>query len=218
MRIYQWRSNLLDCELSSSAKLLAFVLTEYCHKKNNCFPGITLLQQTSGLGSRNTVIKAIKELESKGLIKVDKKRVLNNSRESNIYTLNGVDSEPSTEPSSELSTEPSKSILEYTEPTKHTKPIKKINKKEKWLSKLKDDIYTQPIIDWLDYRTSLKDTKQWEYQLKALKKFSNPQEVVDHSIGTGYTGLYEPKQSKQKKTILEKNLEVIEEMRQRGEI
>jgi hypothetical protein len=70
--------------------------------------------------------------------------------------------------------------------------------KEKWFLSLEDDIYKQPIIDWLNYRTKLTKKEQWEYQYKVLKKFGNPNEVVAHSIGTGYQGLYEPKNNKTK--------------------
>jgi hypothetical protein len=140
MEIYQWRTNLLDAEISSSAKLIGFVLTEFYRKGKECFPSITTLTESSGLGSRNTTIKAVKELEASGLIIIDKKRMLNNSRKSNTYIFYGIDNEPrselSNEPSSELSNEPSLSILESTKPTKPKKETistkQKIKEFEDW--------------------------------------------------------------------------------------
>lgn len=69
---------------------------------------------------------------------------------------------------------------------------KKTSKKESFISSIELQ-YQQPLANWLEYRKDLKDPKQWQFQYKQLIKFNNPQEVVKHSIGQGYRGLFEPK-------------------------
>lgn len=70
--------------------------------------------------------------------------------------------------------------------------LKVIPKKEQFISNIELDLQ-QPLANWLEYRKDLKDQKQWEYQYKKLKSFSNPHEAVEFSIGQGYRGLFEPK-------------------------
>lgn len=50
------------------------------------------------------------------------------------------------------------------------------------------------LIEWLIYK-KLAGVKQFEYQYKAFVKCTNPVEAVEHSIGNGYKGLFEPKKS-----------------------
>lgn len=78
-----------------------------------------------------------------------------------------------------------------------TKRNVNVNVKEEYILSLENDIQ-KPLKEWLDYRVKLKDKKQWEYQYKKLKAFSNPQEVVDYSIGQGYQGLFEPSRNQPK--------------------
>tara|TARA_Y100000590_G_scaffold303218_1_gene341868 strand:+ start:6640 stop:7422 length:783 start_codon:yes stop_codon:yes gene_type:complete len=70
--------------------------------------------------------------------------------------------------------------------------VKKINKKESFINSVEFQ-YQEPLASWLNYRKDLKTLSQWQYQYKQLSKFNNPQEVVEHSIGQGYRGLFEPK-------------------------
>lgn len=138
MKIYHWKSNLLDYELSSNAKLMGFVLSEFYREGKDCYPGITTLLEVSGLGSRNTILKSIKELVKFKIIKISKKRKPGNSRESNVYKFVGVDNEPLTEPpskpldepSTELSTDGSLSIPS-TEPSTELEDTNTITKTTK---------------------------------------------------------------------------------------
>lgn len=57
-------------KLSSSAKCVYGRLSEYCHgKSDSCYPSLSQLVAQTGL-CKSTVIKAIKELETKGFIEV----------------------------------------------------------------------------------------------------------------------------------------------------
>jgi len=72
----------------------------------------------------------------------------------------------------------------------------KVNIKEKvnFINQLNEsEDFKTCLSEWLIYKEALKDKKQWEYQYKKLKEFLNPREVVSHSIGNGYQGLYAPK-------------------------
>lgn len=54
----------------------------------------------------------------------------------------------------------------------------------------------EPLSSWLKHRTKLRSLAQWNYQLKKLKTFDNPVDVVEYSIGNGYQGLFEEKSNK----------------------
>ena len=56
------------------------------------------------------------------------------------------------------------------------------------------DELSNSLIEWLIYK-KLAGVKQFEYQYKAFVKCTNPVEAVEHSIGNGYKGLFEPKKS-----------------------
>lgn len=68
---------------------------------------------------------------------------------------------------------------------------KKINKKDIFISSIELQ-YQDSLSKWLEYRKTLKTEAQWQYQYEKLKSFDNFEEVVKHSIGQGYQGLYSP--------------------------
>lgn len=75
-----------------------------------------------------------------------------------------------------------------------------IKEKENFINQLNENKeFKSCLSEWLIYKETLKDKKQWEYQYKKLKEFSNPREVVSHSIGNGYQGLYAPKDKQEAK-------------------
>ena len=127
MKIYQWRSNLLEYELTPSTKLIGFVLSEYYRDGKKCYPGVRTLTEDAGFGSSNTTLKAIKELEENNLIKIEKYLKKGMSRETNSYVFVGVVSlsetltETLTETSGETSSETSLSETEITESTEGDK-------------------------------------------------------------------------------------------------
>ena len=53
---------------------------------------------------------------------------------------------------------------------------------------------------WLAYRKDLKEKAQWEYQYKQLKTFTNYESIVNTSIGNGWKGLFETKDSNKQTT------------------
>lgn len=56
------------------------------------------------------------------------------------------------------------------------------------------DEFKTSLLNWLNYgKKKFKTEKQWIYQYEKLKTFNNYKEVVNHSIGNGYQGLYAPK-------------------------
>jgi hypothetical protein len=74
------------------------------------------------------------------------------------------------------------------------KEIKRKEEKMNYLSSLEEN-FKKPMTEWLEYRIKLTDIKQWEYQYKFLKKVvaktgHNPYDIVQQSIGNGYTGLF----------------------------
>ena len=122
MKIYEWRSNLLDYELTAPAKLTGFILSEYYRDNKKCYPAIRTITEVSGFGSSNTILKAIKELEENNLIKIEKYLKKGWSRERNSYVFVGVVSPNETSVETSVETSPSE--------TEITKPTKRIEKEE----------------------------------------------------------------------------------------
>lgn len=69
-----WIENsLIDREdLESYEKLIYMTLARYADINGRCFPGLELLMKSTGIGSKKTLIKHIKNLEEKGLIEIIK--------------------------------------------------------------------------------------------------------------------------------------------------
>ena len=75
-----WRSSVVESNLSSSARLVGLVLTTFMNRNGLCFPS----KDTIAAGcdfSRRTVDKAVNELESAGYLEVSHSR----GRSSNRY-------------------------------------------------------------------------------------------------------------------------------------
>jgi hypothetical protein len=79
-----WQTTLCESELSSTARLVGFVLSTYLSAKNGplCWPSRLTLAKGAGLGLR-TVDKAIVELESGGFVEIERSR----GRSSHTYCV-----------------------------------------------------------------------------------------------------------------------------------
>lgn len=82
---------------------------------------------------------------------------------------------------------------------KINKPNRKETTKEKFINSIEEDNLKPLLKKWLEHRKDLKEIEKWEYQYKRLKSFANPKEVVEHSIGNNYQGLYAPKATEKPK-------------------
>lgn len=77
-----------DEGLSKTAKVLLLLFYSMKNKTNSCFPSYSFITTMTGLASKSTISKAIKELETKGLVTVTRERKNNSAvRKSNKYTL-----------------------------------------------------------------------------------------------------------------------------------
>ena len=138
MTIHSWRDMLMDLEISSKAKLIGFCLAQYYNPKGKTYPSLPTLENVSGF-SRNTVLRAIRELEDVGIIRREKKIVRGNSFKSCLYSFIGATGEHMNEHMNEQVIEQSieqsidGSFIGATgehEEAKKIKKIKKINKKK----------------------------------------------------------------------------------------
>jgi len=103
--IMEWRTNLIESEVSSSAKLVGFCLSMYYRKNKPTFPSQETLMHDASYGSRNTIGKAVHELTKKKLLKIDEKRVYSNSFKSFCYIFTCSNGEQVTEQVTEQATE-----------------------------------------------------------------------------------------------------------------
>ena len=87
--IIEWRDALLESDVGRNAKFMGLVLSQFYRRKNLTYPSIKTLA-TYASASVNTVQPGIKELEKKGFIKRDKRRLKGMSFTTNIYTFIGV--------------------------------------------------------------------------------------------------------------------------------
>lgn len=142
MEIYQWKSSLLESELTPNAKLVGIVISEFYRDGTDCYPSLSTILRFTSFGSINTVQNAIKELKENKFIEVSsKKRNHLGGRPCNLYIFCGVREQLSSHDSShdssddssdERSHDSSPRDKETTKTTKVTKTTKKkkINKKE----------------------------------------------------------------------------------------
>ena len=73
--INDWRNSLMDTDLSIYVKMVGMAIAKYYQAGKKCYPSLTTLMQEASIGSKHTVIKAIKDLEESGFIKVKKKEI-----------------------------------------------------------------------------------------------------------------------------------------------
>ena len=76
-------SDVLD---TADQKLLFIILKSFANKQNTCFPSLQKLSKISKLSKRK-VQSTLKELESKGVLKVEKRVREDGGLSSNLYTL-----------------------------------------------------------------------------------------------------------------------------------
>jgi hypothetical protein len=126
----EYRRAILEAQIPSNAKFLAFALLEYQNSKTNlCYPSLNTLSDAMGL-CRNAVLSALRALEQSGLVQTKKIRFAGSKFTVNSYTfpitssLNEPSSEPSYEPSNDSSFH---SALNGHKPLKPIKPIKPKN-------------------------------------------------------------------------------------------
>jgi DNA-binding transcriptional regulator YhcF (GntR family) len=206
MKIYQWRSNLLEYELTPSTKLIAFIISEYYRENKKCYPSIRTLTENSGFGSSNTILKAIKELQENNLIKVEKYLKKGMARPTNSYIFLGVVSpsetsnDTSLETSDEASLDTSPSETEITETTEVTKSIKK----EKKISLLSDEELKDKKdlwIEWLNHKKKVfkkkyKTERGERTQFNNFVKYGGDRAYLDKVMDKEWEGFYEIKEFK----------------------
>lgn len=90
MTLNEYRDLILESELRSSSKLVAFILCQYFNQKTlECYPSIRTLEKTSCLSDK-TIQSSLQELKDKSFISIEKKKAKNSNFNLNYYTLIGV--------------------------------------------------------------------------------------------------------------------------------
>jgi hypothetical protein len=86
MKVIDWNiyKNILSSNISKSAKLIYFNMLSYAGYRNGIFPSITKIQRDIKINRRQSIIDGIHELESIGVLKVNR-----DFGKSNTYKLTG---------------------------------------------------------------------------------------------------------------------------------
>lgn len=100
MNIQNWRTDLIESELTDKAKLVGLVLSVYWNNRNKIYPSLTTLENDCSL-TKNTIIKAIEELKGGNFIIVNKEHHRKSSYMVNTYTLTGVTTAPMNAPAND---------------------------------------------------------------------------------------------------------------------
>ena len=165
-------------DLNPYEKLLYMTLARYCDNNGKCFPAIETLMKATGINSKATIIKYLKNLEEKELI-----FVVRCSGKSNTYYLKNAEKKEDkqfntstsslNEPVHEMNntSSPDEPLPVHEVNSKETnlkKPIKKTNKekykKEKTKNEVQDFIanlnqdeeYKELLFRYVEYRKSIK--------------------------------------------------------------
>jgi len=174
-----------DKDLSANAKLLYAEITSLTNMNGQCNASTNYFAELYNV-SKTSVQNWLKQLDDKGYIE----RVVtykDNSKEIDNRYINLLNY-----PTQEKLCTPTQEKLSDNNSTKVHK--NNTNTKDSFIQGC-DEKLIPYISKWLNYRKNLKLPEQWEFQYKKLKQFNNPEEVVEYSIGQGYTGLYPPKNS-----------------------
>lgn len=103
----EYRDRILESDLTAHARLVCLVLLQYRNRKTGlCYPSQLTLSRATAL-CENTVRRAVSELQEKGYLDIEKKRLSGNKYTSNLYhfgitpSCGEVSNEPSIDPSNE---------------------------------------------------------------------------------------------------------------------
>jgi hypothetical protein len=73
--------------LTPTKKLILVILANYADQNGSCFPSYKHIAKMVGLKDQKGIIKVIKEFESLGLLRIEKRKLDNGSYTSNKYHL-----------------------------------------------------------------------------------------------------------------------------------
>lgn len=194
-------------DLKPTQRLIMICLADNSNNEGVCFPSINTIVKKSGL-SHSTVVDNIKKLEESGhLIKKYRSR-RKGGRSSNKYLLfpelnKDVLSEEDMELFEDILTQSPRAGLppqssgaglpkETQSPRAGLQSEPSLNSSNRHLPP-----YPQKVNEWLEYKKSRKEKLVDATIQKLVKQHDdNPQlfaEMVDHSIASGYQGLFAPR-------------------------
>ena len=87
-QINQWRNFLMESDIGSVAKLVGFCMAQYYIPNKPTYPSLTTLTIDTQY-CKNTVKSGIRDLEKAGFIRIEEKRMGNNSFKSHCYLFIG---------------------------------------------------------------------------------------------------------------------------------
>lgn len=143
MNIQNWRTALIESEMTDKAKLVGLVLSVYWNNKGKIYPSLTTLENDCSL-TKNTIIRAVTELTDNNFVTVTKEHHRKSSFKINTYLLTGVTVAPMNdtvnEPMIDRANEPSidsVTIAPMNAPELDIKVFKGIKEKDTIVSKKK---------------------------------------------------------------------------------
>jgi len=152
LNIQNWRTALIESEMTDKAKLVGLVLSVYWNNKGKIYPSLTTLENDCSL-TKNTIIRAVAELTDNNFVTVTKEHHRKSSFKINTYLLTGVTVAPmndtvnepmidrANEPMIDRANEPSidsVAIAPMNAPELDIKVFKGIKEKDTIVSKKKD--------------------------------------------------------------------------------
>lgn len=187
-------------DLNPYEKLLYMTLARYCDNNGKCFPAIETLMKATGINSKATIVKYLKNLEKKELI-----FVVRCSGKSNTYYLKNVEKKEDNQFNSNTSSlnEPVHEVNSKETNLKihNKKTNKEKNKKEKKLNEIQefinnlteDNEYKKLLFKYIKYRKDIKKPIKTVLPIKKiLKDFPNwvaLDEAINIAMEKEWTGL-----------------------------
>lgn len=184
----EFKNRIIESALTPNARLVAFVLLQYRNRiSGDCYPSQVTLSESCGL-TKNTIIRAIRELEDCGYISINQKRLKGHKFTCNFYVFEFQSStiEPSNDPSNDRSNDPSNDGAIIA-----PKPIKPIKPKKDIIAR-PDDVDDSVWEDFITHRRSKKatisETVIKQFRKEATKAGVSLQHAIEVCIARGWQG------------------------------
>jgi len=192
--------------LSSNQKLIMLSISDNANDEGVCYPSVDNIQKKTCL-SRPTVIKIVKELESKNYLMIHKRARKKGGRYSNLYlvfpseTLENLDDEYrekfSQSKEALLYPQSKEALPQNDSQSKEALPKPSLTLFNHHLFKEMNSEEKELFLEYLKVRTKLKLVTTYSIQDRLLKKyfeFGRTIDILENAINSSWRDFYKPKQ------------------------
>ncbi len=194
----EFKDRIIESSLSANARLVCYVLLQYRNRKTGeCYPSQNTISSGCNL-CRNTVSRAVKELEEKGYVEISKKRLKGQKFTSLYYCFNIEKSgscaagEQSNDVSNDVSIDVSNDVAaDAHKPNKPNKPNN--NKKKTKVLAIKPDGVNKELWDQFLYIRKEKKSPLTKIAFKGIEREANKanwkiEDAINECVERGWAG------------------------------